>query len=559
MKEKLGKVHRMTSISGVLWTALLLGVALLLGPSGAWAQGESCVPDLETLCLGEGGRFRVTADYEVLPEDGGGTGPARVMQFFKADGGPYRDTGLLWFFSPDNLEVAVTVLNGCRVNGAYWVKTSGATNQGYTLQVEDTLTGATAEYGNPLEGELVEAVIDTGAFPQSCGANATYDPSVLPRMSTIWEIARYLPAPERATGRIQASPQASSSCVAGPETLCLGAAGRFKVTAEYEVLPENGGGSGSAGMMEFFKADGEPYQNTGLLWFFRAENLEVAVTVLNGCNLSGAYWVKTSGATNQGYTLRVEDTQTGAVAEYGNPLDGELAEPVIDTQAFPGSCPGSGQEIVGSGNVAEEERSISGVVGVSLLGVGNVDIRQGSAEALTVRADDNLLPYLHTRVVDGILEISIAPSVELQSNNPFEFDVTVNTLESVLFAGVGSIEAAGLTVDDLSLVHVGVGGMDFSDLQANTLEVLLAGVGSIRTSGEVVQQTVTLAGVGGYDGEDLQSAEAEVLVAGLGSATVRVSDRLVATISGFGSVFYIGNPTVEATITGFGDVVQIGD
>jgi hypothetical protein len=520
---------------------LCASLILLLGPSGAWAQAEgACVPDPETLCLGEGGRFRVTAEYEVLPNLGGGSGQARVMEFFKADGQPYRDTGLLWFFSPGNLELAVTVLNGCRINGAYWVKTSGATDQGYTLRVEDTLIGAAAEYSNALDGELTEAVVDTGALPESCGASATYDPSVLPRLAALREIAQYLPAP----GTIEASPQASSSCVAGPESLCLGPGGRFKVTADYDILPENGGGSGPAGVMEFFMANGQRYRDTGLLWFFQPENLEVAVTVLDGCDLNGAYWVKTSAATNQGYSLRVEDTLNGAVAEYGNPLDGELAEAVIDTQAFLGSCPASG-DIVGSWRVVEQERSISGVVGIHLMAVGDIYLRQGSTEALTVRAEDNLLPYIHTRVVNGILEIFTPPGVDLEPNLPIEFDLTVTTLESVHLMGVGAIQARALNVDRLSLNHLGVGRLEFLNLQANTLEVLLAGVGNVRTSGEVDEQYVTVAGVGHYEGGQLQSAETEVLIGGIGSATVRVSHRLVATIGGIGSVFYYGNPTVE--------------
>jgi hypothetical protein len=51
---------------------------------------------------------------------------------------------------------------------------------------------------------------------------------------------------------------------------------------------------------------------------------------------------------------------------------------------------------------------------------------------------------------------------------------------------------------------------------------------------------------------------AVVSVYGPGSATVRVSERLTATIAGSGSIHYYGNPTVESNVTGSGKVVQQG-
>ena len=64
-----------------------------------------------------------------------------------------------------------------------------------------------------------------------------------------------------------------------------------------------------------------------------------------------------------------------------------------------------------------------------------------------------------------------------------------------------------------------------------------------------------MCGIGGYIGP---KDSVDVLVEGIGSATVRVSERLVARIESSGSVYYIGNPEVEATINGTGSVEQIG-
>jgi hypothetical protein len=53
-----------------------------------------------------------------------------------------------WFFSPDNIDVVVKVLDGRSVNGKFWVFYAPLTTEAFTLTVTDTLTGATQQYNN---------------------------------------------------------------------------------------------------------------------------------------------------------------------------------------------------------------------------------------------------------------------------------------------------------------------------------------------------------------------------------------------------------------------------
>ena len=77
-------------------------------------------------------------------------------------------------------------------------------------------------------------------------------------------------------------------------------------------------------------------KDSGLFWFFDAGNWEMLVKVLDGCAFNNHFWVFSAATTNVGYTLRVIDTETGAVAEYSNPL-GTSAAALTDTNAF-ASC-----------------------------------------------------------------------------------------------------------------------------------------------------------------------------------------------------------------------------
>ena len=71
--------------------------------------------------------------------------------------------GQFWFFSPDNVELSVKVLNGCAVNNHFWVFASGLTNVEVVLRVTDTQTGETHTYFNP-NGQAYAPVQDTSAF-----------------------------------------------------------------------------------------------------------------------------------------------------------------------------------------------------------------------------------------------------------------------------------------------------------------------------------------------------------------------------------------------------------
>lgn len=118
---------------------------------------SSCEADEETLCAGEGGRFRVRVTWKDFQ---GKTGTGKAVDIDR------RDSGLFWFFGPQNLELLVKVLDGCSVNDHFWVFAAATTTVEYEITVLDTETGEIVTYENPL-GVAPPATTDTGAFPCS--------------------------------------------------------------------------------------------------------------------------------------------------------------------------------------------------------------------------------------------------------------------------------------------------------------------------------------------------------------------------------------------------------
>ena len=118
-----------------------------------YSLGGPCLPTANRLCLARG-RFAVQGTWRDFD---GHTGQAFTSP------GTELTTGFLWFFSANNLEMLVKVINACEANGRYWLFASGATNVAYTLHVTDLVTGREVSLTNSL-GTRSPAIIDTATF-----------------------------------------------------------------------------------------------------------------------------------------------------------------------------------------------------------------------------------------------------------------------------------------------------------------------------------------------------------------------------------------------------------
>ncbi len=108
-------------------------------PAASTKAAATCVSTPTSVCPQD--RFRVEVDF-VDPRNGS-AGKGRAIQLT-------NDTGLFWFFGPENLELMVKVLDGTGVNGHFWVFYGALSDVEYTIKVTDTATGAQKTYHNPL-------------------------------------------------------------------------------------------------------------------------------------------------------------------------------------------------------------------------------------------------------------------------------------------------------------------------------------------------------------------------------------------------------------------------
>ena len=194
----------------------------------------------------------------------------------------------------------------------------------------------------------------------------------------------------------------------------------------------------------------------------------------------------------------------------------------------------SGSATSGSGVAATQRRDVPAFDGVELAGGNNVVIHVGKPQSVVVKADDNLLSRVTTKVQSGTLVIANTPG-SLVAKTPMSVVVTVPTLGELTLAGGGNIVADGI--------------------ETQSLTVTLSGSGNLTGSGTAGSLGVTLSGSGNAWFTGLVADDVHAVLSGSGNIFVTASKSLAASIPGSGTIVYAGNPhDVTKDVTGSGVV-----
>jgi len=192
--------------------------------------------------------------------------------------------------------------------------------------------------------------------------------------------------------------------------------------------------------------------------------------------------------------------------------------------------------LVGSDTIATEVRSLADFDRVSLNGVVDVNITQGTDFIVTVRANDNLLDRVETRLSGGNLEIGLTAGNFRNVNAGV--DIVMPTLAGIAVSGTADAVAE-----------------NFQSLTGLAVDISGTGVVNVR-NGNTDLLTANISGTGELLAFSMTAATAEVNVSGTGGAEVTVSDALSGSITGTGNIRFRGNPTLNVSVTGTGELVD---
>lgn len=214
-----------------------------------------------------------------------------------------------------------------------------------------------------------------------------------------------------------------------------------------------------------------------------------------------------------------------------------------------------GGGIRGSGDVTSETRSVSGFSVVAVTNQGDLDVEIGGDEKLVVTAEANLLPHITSQVRDGKLILGTARGVSLRPTKPIRYILTVRALEGLETSSSGDIKADRLEAERFSLRSSSSGDIDVGELSANELTASLSSSGDVSiTGGQIDFLDLDLSSSGDYDAEEVGCRQASVRITSSGDASIRVEERLEATLTSSGNLYYRGDAQVDARTTSAGKV-----
>ena len=214
--------------------------------------------------------------------------------------------------------------------------------------------------------------------------------------------------------------------------------------------------------------------------------------------------------------------------------------------------------VTGSGKLQTEARAVGSFQAIELHASMDLVLRQGAREAVEVRADDNLLALIETRVVSraGVptLEIGTKDHTQYSSSNPITVTIDVVTLRALSVRGSGNVTGDGLKVPGLKINLAGSGNVKLQRLSLDEASVKISGSGNADLTGKAARLGLSIAGSGDVDTRELEADDVSISVAGSGGASVNARKTLVVSIAGSGSVDYVGDAAVKTSIAGSGRV-----
>lgn len=197
-----------------------------------------------------------------------------------------------------------------------------------------------------------------------------------------------------------------------------------------------------------------------------------------------------------------------------------------------GSSPG----IEGSGVIKTETRKVQAFHAVELRGAADVQIRVGGETALSVSADDNLLPIIETAVQNGKLIVTSKEPYHTRAR--IVVNVATPTLDGAEISGSGDLVA--------------------TDVKSESFSASITGSGDLSAIGVVKTLSAGITGSGDLKLGELTAEAVDIRISGSGSARVNAAKSLNASITGSGEITHKGGAKdVNTSITGSGSVKAV--
>lgn len=221
---------------------------------------------------------------------------------------------------------------------------------------------------------------------------------------------------------------------------------------------------------------------------------------------------------------------------------------------------GGGKVTVGSGKSVVETRNVGAFQAIDLSGSMDLRVTQAAAEAVRVKADDNLVALIETVVENSpqgpVLKVRWKKGESIRMRGTPVVEIDAVKLQALTSRGSGDVMVGSLRTPALAVTLAGSGDAKFDALEADDVTVRVAGSGDVSARGNARRLNVSIAGSGDLSLGGLHADDVSVDIAGSGDAVVHARSTLKVSIAGSGDVVYSGSPVVTQRIAGSGSVAR---
>jgi len=181
------------------------------------------------------------------------------------------------------------------------------------------------------------------------------------------------------------------------------------------------------------------------------------------------------------------------------------------------------------------------------------------AHAVTVRAEDNLMPFIETFLQEGALVVRVRPSVAIAPTRRIDVTITTETLAALsLSGGASGLASFGGAHDDFIATLSGGSELTLSKLDARVLTVDASGGSRALVSGTAESLTLTASGGSHLDTIGTPVSNARVDASGGSELRVRVSGQVTGALSGGSALYVFGGGSAAAVSASGGSTVAVG-
>lgn len=213
------------------------------------------------------------------------------------------------------------------------------------------------------------------------------------------------------------------------------------------------------------------------------------------------------------------------------------------------------RRVKGNGKVIKTTRNVGNFDKIYVSGSFDVNLVNGKEGLIRIKAEENLVGLIETKVEGGALKIKWRKNTSISTRRNIYITVSIQDIEEIKLSGASEITSEMLIKEDQFKVSVsGSGNIDIK-IDTGSLTAVVSGSGDLDLEGKTDFFKASVSGSGDIDARDLVSEKVEARVSGSGGMNIDVREKLTARVSGSGDIRYKGNPSFEdINVSGSGEV-----